>query len=671
MNRLHGYLMESSRTNGFPSRLRRITRMPDIEENPLLNLDEDAALRMILQGTATETGERFFYALVENLVKALGTHGAMVTRCVTDKSHLQALAFWMDGNWVPDYVFNVPGTPCEHVIDKCCLIHFPDRLLDLFPNDADLQQSGMVSYLGMPLQDVDGKILGHLAVVDRRPMPDEPRVLAIFQIFAARAAAELQRMRCESEVREREQKLRRLVDSAMDAIIELDRSFRVHHVNTAAEKFFGCTAGKLMEQDFSSLITQQSRETLGELIKQLDARPEGQQYLWIPGGLTARPIGRDEFPAEATLSRFEMQGKSFYTLILRNVNDRIKAEQEIQSLTLQTEYLKEELNELHCFGEIVGTSQPLLNVLRDVEQVAPTDATVLILGETGTGKELIARAIHSTSGRSKQSFVKVNCAAIPANLIESEFFGHEKGAFTGATQKREGRFTLADGGSIFLDEVGELPIDLQMKLLRVLQEGEFEPVGTSCTKKVDVRIIAATNRDLENAIENGEFREDLFYRLNVFPINVPPLRDRGDDIALLASSFIERFAKKMGRIIQPLTETCVRRLQSYDWPGNVRELENIIERAVITSQDDRLNLDRALPRTVATSESCAAIGQPDTEQRVRTAQELQEMERANILLALEASKWRVAGDNGAAKLLGLNPSTLNSRMRALSITRPE
>jgi len=663
--------MESYRTNGFPSRIRRIERMPDIEDTPLSNLDEDAALRMILKGTATETGERFFYALVENLVKALGTHGAMVTRCVADKSQLQALAFWMDGNWVPDYVFDVPGTPCEHVIDKCCLIHFPDRLLDLFPDDADLQQSGLVSYLGMPLQDVDGKILGHLAVVDRRPMPDEPRVLALFQIFAARAAAELQRMRCESEVREREQKLGRLVDSAMDAIIELDRSLRVNHLNAAAEKVFGCTAGNMTGQSFSSLIAEQSRETLIELIKQLDARPEGQQYLWIPGGLTAKPIGGKEFPAEATLSRFEMQGQSFYTLILRNVNDRIKAEQEIQSLTVQAEYLKQELKELHNFGEIVGKSQPLINVLRDVEQVAPTDATVLILGETGTGKELIARAIHSTSGRSKQPFIKVNCAAIPANLIESEFFGHEKGAFTGATQKRDGRFTLADGGTIFLDEVGDLPIDLQMKLLRVLQEGEFEPVGSSHTKKVDVRIIAATNRDLEDSIKNGEFREDLFYRLNVFPINIPPLRNRRDDIAVLASAFADRFAKKMGRELKPLTEQCLRRLKSYDWPGNVRELENIIERAVITSQDDRLNIDRALPGTVVIAEPCAAIGQPETEQRVRTVQELQELERANIILALEASNWRVAGDKGAAKLLDLNPSTLNSRMRALNITRPE
>jgi PAS domain S-box-containing protein len=673
MNRISGYLIESTPANGFLARLCRVMCMADIEDTPLLNLDEDAALRMILEGTATQTGEQFFYALVENLVKALGTHGAMVTQCLPDRKQLQALAFRMDGDWVPDYVFDVPGTPCEQVIDQCRLIHFPDRLLDLFPHSADLQQLGLVSYLGMPLLDVDGKILGHLAVVDRRPMPEEPRVLALFQIFAARAAAELQRLRCESEIREREEKLGRLVDSAMDAIIELDQTLKVTRMNSAAEKIFGCTSGDSVGRDFSPLIAEQSRATLIDLIRELDARPEGQQYLWIPGGLTATPRGGDRFPAEATLSRFELQRRSFYTLILRNVNDRLLAEKKIQSLTVQTEYLKEELRELHNFDEIVGKSQPLLEVLRDVEQVAATDATVLILGETGTGKELIARAIHSASPRHAQAFIKVNCAAIPANLIESEFFGHEKGAFTGATQKRDGRFTLADGGTIFLDEVGELPTDLQMKLLRVLQEGEFEPVGSSYTRKVDARVIAATNRDLEASIKNGEFREDLFYRLNVFPIRVPPLRDRGDDVGLLASAFAQRFAKKMGRTIQPLTEANIRRLKSYNWPGNVREVENVMERAVITSQNGQVNLARALPDTLAIADACGpceAIPKGEPKQRVYTAEELQDMERSNIIRALASSNWRVAGDNGAAKLLGLNPSTLNSRMRALRIKRP-
>jgi transcriptional regulator with GAF, ATPase, and Fis domain len=301
--------------------------------------------------------------------------------------------------------------------------------------------------------------------------------------------------------------------------------------------------------------------------------------------------------------------------------------------------------------------------------VAATDTTVLILGETGTGKELIARAIHAASPRRDRHLIKLNCAAIPAMLIESELFGHEKGAFTGAARRRDGRFALADGGTIFLDEVGELPLDLQAKLLRVIQEGEFEPVGSSQTKKVDVRIIAATNRDLAQAVKEGEFREDLYYRLNVFPITLPPLRERGEDVALIASVFAKRFAHRLGRRIEPLSQECIQRLQAYSWPGNVRELMSVIERAVITSRDGRLNLDRALPEStgdaVTTPASSDGAGT-----RIRTAREFEELERQNLLCALEATGWRIAGENGAARLLGINPSTLNSRLKALGISRP-
>jgi transcriptional regulator with GAF, ATPase, and Fis domain len=300
--------------------------------------------------------------------------------------------------------------------------------------------------------------------------------------------------------------------------------------------------------------------------------------------------------------------------------------------------------------------------------VAPTDATVLVLGETGTGKELIARAIHAASRRRHKPLIKVNCAAIPAALIESEFFGHEQGAFTGATKKREGRFALAHGGTIFLDEVGELPLDLQSKLLRVLQEGEFEPVGSSQTRKVEARVIAATNRDLEKFAGEGKFREDLYYRLNVFPIRLPPLRERREDIGNLAAAFARKFAQRMGRTLEPLSEDCLRRLQAYHWPGNVRELQNIIERAVITSRNGRLNLDRALPDSVNTT--AVALGsREDTNRRVRTAKELEELEHDNILAALETCGWKVAGENGAAKLLGMKPTTLSSRMKALGIER--
>ena len=642
-----------------------------MEHLPLQDIDLDVALRKILEGTATETGEQFFKALVENLAAALNTHGAWVTEYFPESRRLKALAFWMGGQWLKDWEMVVNGTPCERVIDERCLIHIPDNLLEIYAEDPDVQAVGAASYMGMPLLDLDGKILGHLAVLDLRPMPPEPRAQALFQIFAARAAAELRRMRAEAQVREREQKLGRLVGSAMDAIIELDQHLKINQVNPAAEKVLGASAMMLTGQTFTHFLAPDSREKLARLIIDLDTRSEGQRSLWIGGGLTATVHGGESFQAEATLSRFDVKREPFYTLVLRNVNDRLQAERKIESLTIEAEYLREELNELIGADEIIGRSDALLRVLDDVKEVAGTDATVLILGETGTGKELVARAIHLASGRRDKPLIKVNCAAIPATLMESEFFGHEQGAFTGATKKRDGRFALAHGGTIFLDEIGELPLDLQAKLLRIIQEGEFEPVGSSQTRKVDVRVIAATNRDLEKLLRAGQFREDLFYRLNVYPIKLPPLRERPDDIGMLATAFARNFARRMGRRLAPLSDDCVRRLQAYNWPGNVRELQNIIERAMITSRDGHLNLDRALPESV--NAAAAALGpvvaDKPTAQHVRTARELEELERSNIIAALKAAEWRVAGEKGAAQLLGVKPTTLSSRMKALNIER--
>jgi transcriptional regulator with GAF, ATPase, and Fis domain len=308
-------------------------------------------------------------------------------------------------------------------------------------------------------------------------------------------------------------------------------------------------------------------------------------------------------------------------------------------------------------------------MLEEVRQVAETDATVLIFGETGTGKELIARAIHAESPRRHKPLIKVNCAAIPATLMESEFFGHEQGAFTGATQKRHGRFTMADRGTIFLDEIGELSPELQVKLLRVLQEGEFEPVGSSTTRRVDVRVIAATNRNLELAIEKREFREDLYYRLNVFPVTSPPLRERGDDVCLLAAEFARSSGRRIGRKIGPLSPACIHRLKAYHWPGNIRELQNVMERAVITSRDGRLNLDRALPETAecASAADTEASMAERSDSAIRTQEEMQQLERDNLIRALISTGWRVSGEQGAARLLAMNPSTLSSRIKALGI----
>jgi PAS domain S-box-containing protein len=645
----------------------------DPKISPLGEIDEQTALRTILEGTANETGERFFAALVENLARALNTHGAWVTEYVQECRRLRALAFWMDGQWIQDYEVDIAGTPCERVIDTADLVHFPDNLLQLFPNDPDITAINAVSYLGMPLKDIDGKILGHLAVIDRRPIPDEPKVQALFRIFAARAAAELQRQSVERQVHEREEKLRRLFDSAMDAIIELDHSLKVTRMNPAAEQAFECVARQAVGSEFSRFISVKSQQKLLRLIDELAPCPAERRSAWVPGGLRALPSGGKEFLAEATLSCFEMGRESFYTVILRNINERLEADRKIHSLTAETEYLREALIKLGGFDQILGKSAALETVLEDVEQVAVGDTTVLVLGETGTGKELIARAIHGASRRADKPLITINCAAIPAALMESEFFGHEKGAFTGATQRREGCFALADGGTIFLDEVGELSLDLQAKLLRVLQESEFTPVGGSHLRKVNVRVIAATNRDLKQAISDGRFREDLYYRLNVFPISVPPLRERGEDVVILAADFAARFAQRMSKRIEPLSEEIKKRLKAYSWPGNVRELQNVIERAVITSRDGSINLDRALPeiaQEVAHETVSTVDGAMQPARRILPIHELQQLERENILCALESSNWRVAGKDGAASMLGINPSTLNSRIRALGIQRP-
>jgi PAS domain S-box-containing protein len=633
-------------------------------------IDEQAALRAIVEGTASHTGEAFFSELARNLALAVDTFGAWVTEYLEPGPRLRALGFWFGGRRIDDYEYEVAGTPCEPVVADRRQVHIPDRILDLYPGQPeDFRKPGVVSYLGVPLLDDDERVLGHLAVVDTRPMPLEERLVALFKIFADRAGAEMWRMRLETDLREREAKLAGLVGSAMDAIIELDADLGVALVNAAAEKVFETSGAELRARPFDTLLEDDSSRKLRRLIASLEAPRPVRSQLWIPGGLTARRPDGHEFPAEATLSRFELRRQPFYTLILRNVNERIEAEREIRSLNEQTEYLREELKATWNFDQIVGERPALVEALREVEQVAPTEASVLLGGETGTGKELFAQAIHNASPRGGKPMIKVNCAAIPASLMESEFFGHERGAFTGATRRREGRFALADGGTVFLDEVGELPLELQGKLLRVLQEGEFEPVGSSRTYRVDVRVLSATNRDLEREVAEGRFREDLYYRLNVFPIRLPPLRERGGDVVLLARGFAERVARRLGRTLEPFSQDDEARLRTYAWPGNVRELHNVIERALITSSGGALNLDRALPETRPEAGAPAEPATPKTDE-ILTARGLKELERDNLIRALTACDWRIGGEGGAAGLLGMKPSTLKSRVKALGIRRP-
>jgi PAS domain S-box-containing protein len=627
----------------------------------------EALIRYLLEGTSSQTGQEFFRALVRSAALSMDVAGVWVTEYLPERSVLRSLAFWMNGQYIQDYEYNIAGTPCGVVIEEARLVHYPDRIIELFPNDSDLTALNAVSYAGVPLLKSDGTVFGHLSALDTKYLELPTYLESVFRIFADRAAAELNRVRAESGVRESELRFSGVFESAMDAIFEMDDQFRIQRANSSAASLFGFTAAELVNRRLMSLLTPASAQKLVNIARELDL--QNRQFAWVPGGLDAVRSDASTFAAEASVSRFDIQKCCRYSLILRNVQDQLAAENRLRELEIETAYLLSEIAEHQNGGEIIGNSQPIRAVVNAVSQVAPTPATVLITGETGTGKELVARAIHQVSERAARPFVRVNCAAIPAALCESEFFGHERGAFTGAATRRTGRFELAHRGTIFLDEVGELPIELQPKLLRVLQEGEFEPVGSSQTRKVDVRVIAATNRDLSADIQAGKFREDLFYRLHVFPIAVPPLRERGSDVELLARRFIERYCARSGKAPLVLTADCLRRLRSYHWPGNVRELENVIERAVIIARDGRLPLREVLP--VHSIHSVRQRTHAATEPVLHTKDELRRLEKETLIRALEQANWKVAGTHGAARKLGVPASTLSSRIKVLRIQRPE
>jgi len=370
----------------------------------------------------------------------------------------------------------------------------------------------------------------------------------------------------------------------------------------------------------------------------------GGQAVWNSDGKAIRMSGSIQEITERKQAELDLRAALSE---IKELKDKLEVERA---------YLQEEIKSQYNHENIIGQSDALNYIFYKVEQIAPSDTTVLILGETGTGKELVARAIHGLSPRKDRALLKVNCATLPANLIESELFGHEKGAFTGAHARQLGRFEVADGASLFLDEIGELPLELQPKLLRVIQDGKFERLGSSGTIKVDVRVIAATNRNLEEEVSRGRFREDLWYRLNIFPITVPPLRERIEDIAMLVDFFVDKISKRLGKSIESIPTSVMNTLQAYHWPGNVRELENVLERAVINSSGPKLHLVDELKKQ---------------HKDLTTAKKtLNEIERDYIVRVLEQTHWKVSGKNGAAEILGLDRSTLRARMRKLGIRQP-
>ena len=627
--------------------------------------DELTALRIIAEGTASATGETFFPALVEHLARAIGARHAFISEFIPPQK-IRTFSFWSGGKHVPNIEYELPGTPCEEVINGG-LCFYPSGLEKKYAET----EPGIASYLGVPLVSKDGRILGHLCVFDESPLPNEPRTLMLFKIFAARAAAELDRLTLERELHDKEDRLRDLFDEAPIAYVHETLDSRFLRANRAAMRILGITpedvphiVGKELVPDTPE-AQRRVREALESVGKCTDTsgavlelrRHDNGKPIWIQWWSKPDPSG------------------SYTRTMFIDITERVLLEQEQSRLKAQNVYLQEELKSVHNFEEIIGSSRGLLKVLDNVKRVAPTEASVLITGESGTGKELIARAIHSAGSRADKAFIKVSCAALATGLVESELFGHERGAFSGAIQRRIGRFELAHTGTIFLDEIGEVPLDVQVKLLRVLQEREFERVGGNHTIKTDVRVIAATNRDLNKSINEGKFRADLFYRLNVFPIHLPPLRERHADIPLLIHFFVQKHAPRVGRRVESVDAESILRLTKYTWPGNIRELENVIERSLILSSTPVLHIN-----TETTSDGFppsslrAALGKPEVDSPVVVpstsgAGDLDSIQREHIQSVLREASWVIEGSQGAAVRLGLKPGTLRHRMKKLGITR--
>ncbi|MBV8139727.1 MAG: sigma 54-interacting transcriptional regulator [Deltaproteobacteria bacterium] len=573
--------------------------------------------------------------------------------------------------------FEIPleGTPCEAVLNGKSA-HHPERICRLFPADGGLKRWGVESYCGVPLLNSAGTVVGHLAILSERPMLDGPRGLATMRIFAARARAELERLQTEDALRSAnealarsEERFRDLFDEAPIAYVHEDPDSRFIEANRTALRILGLKPEEIAGMTGKSLVPD-TPDAQRAVSGWLDSMARGTATTGTVLELRRKDDGKPVWIQ--CWSSLAGDGSYSRTMFI-DVTDRVLMEREKARLEAQNTYLIEEIKEAHNFEEIVGQSRALAEMIEKVKLVASTDSTVLILGETGTGKELVARAVHSTSERRNRPLVKVNCAVLPTGLIESELFGHEKGAFTGATDHRIGRFELAHGGTIFLDEIGDMPADVQVKLLRVLQEHEFERLGGSDSIKVDVRVIAATNRDLLRSIAEGAFRQDLYYRLNVFPVLLPPLRERPEDILPLVHYFVRRFSLKIGRKITRIPRETMERLVSYYWPGNVRELENVIERSVILSQGSELEVaPGVLPDSAAVHHTPAAAplaAQGEKRPVSPAPQSLDQVERTHILEVLMRTSWRIEGPEGAAALLNLNPSTLRSRMKKLGVRR--
>ena len=643
----------------------------------------------IATGIWGEGGQDFFRSLARGLCDALHADFVLVGSLQKHGNSVRTLAAYTPAGDVAAFEYDLAGTPCAGVAigSPCCYIAGVHRL---FPTDMQLVEMEAEGYVGAPLVGSGGRCLGLICAITRQPLENPKLAESALQIFATAAVAELQLRESAENLTAAEKRWHSFgahsnegivrfaaehpvpLDLPEEEIIEqLYRYAYVEDCNDQAGTLFGASREAVLGARLEMIAPRSDPEQMerlrafvraGCVFSQVERTLKNRHLLMTREGV----IEDGKLLGAWVTSRDITELKEAETQV-RNLNSELETRvAELTQLRAQLEqdnaYLREEIRADHPFERMVGASAGFLEIANRIQLVASTTATVLIHGETGTGKELVARAIHNLSPRRERPLVKVNCAAIAPGLVESELFGHVKGAFTGAVDRRIGRFEHADGGTLFLDEVTELPLEIQAKLLRVLQEHEFEPVGSNKTVRVDVRILAATNRSLAEEVKAGRFRMDLYYRLLVVPVELPPLRHRREDIPALAAHFVARHSRQFGRRIERISPAMMQQLLAYDWPGNIRELENVLARQVVLCSGSVL--DGALHMTGGAAGNSDAPSAPDVP---RT---LEDAERRHIETTLRAVGWVLEGPKGAAALLGINPSTLRGRMKRLGIQRP-
>ena len=611
----------------------------------------EEAIATLVQVRA-DSSENFFTSMAGQLAKCLEADYTIIGELIEgEEGKVRTIGVCNQGAIADNFTYDLVHTPCEGCIAQGARSYVAG-VAEKFPKDLLLQQMKVEGYVGTPLRDSQGRALGIMVATYTRPLANAKFAESILQLFSTRTAAEIERKRTEEALRQSEERFRVALKNSPIAVFNQDRDLRYTWMYNPqlpwqASEQLGKTLGEIFDPEEIARIAEVRRRVLETGVgvrDEMQVTCEGRKYYF---DTTIEPV------LDSAGAVIGLTGASMDVTELREASEALREAQ--RKLTEEKLYLEQEIDAELGLGEIIGESKAVQTMMEQVGKVAASDATVLLLGETGTGKELLARAIHQQSQRANNSFIKLNCAAIPSGLLESELFGNEKGAFTGAVSKKIGRLELADKGTLFLDEIGEIPLALQPKLLRVLQDQEFERLGGIHTLKVDFRLIAATNRDLADAVREHEFRSDLFYRLNVFPIRVPPLRERRDDIRLLVENFVQKCARRMNKSITSIPKRTVDALMGWEWPGNVRELENFIERSVILTQGSVLvsPLSELQPMTA-------------TEEEV-VDESLGAAERDHILRALRESHGQIGGLRGAAMRLGLKRTTLQSKLKQLGI----